>query len=276
MSELQIRELHTMQDLVATVELQEATWQMQLYECSSPYTLNAVLHNGGNVIGAHIDGQMVGFTFAFPGVRDGKLWLWSHMAGVRPGFQGQQIGFKLKQSQRLWALNNDYNIIAWTFDPMQRGNANFNFRQLGATAKNYYVDHYGVMQDKINAGLASDRLEAEWHLNAPHVIALAAGGMPIAKPEDFAGNIFLVYVDDKEVIHSQIPNQFEHDTYCVEIPYYVGELKQSNIERAKIWQIHVRTAIISLMTNGFAITEFLSDGTHCWYVLQRINCEVSK
>lgn len=271
MAELQIRELHTMPDLVASVELQEAVWQMQPYECASPYSMNAIIHNGGHILGAYIDEWMVGFTFAFPGVRDGKLWLWSHMAGVRPGHQGQRIGFKLKQVQRLWALDNGYDKIAWTFDPMQRGNANFNFKQLGATAKTYYVDHYGAMQDKINAGLASDRLEAVWELNAPHVIDLAAGSTPLAKVEDYADSIFLIYVDDQNVVRNHIHDQFEADTYCVEIPYNIAQLKQDDMELAQTWQIYARTVITSLLAAGFAITEFLSDGTRCWYVLQRLN-----
>ena len=65
--------------------------------------------------------------------------------------------------------------MAWTFDPLQAGNANFNFNRLGTTARIYSVNHYGDMQDGINAGMASDRLEAQWQLDSPHVIALAEG-----------------------------------------------------------------------------------------------------
>lgn len=269
MSDLQIRELHTMQDFIATVELQQDTWQMRPYECASPYTMNAIIHNGGNILGAIIDEQLVGFTFAFPGVRDGKLWLWSHMTGVHPRFHGQRIGSKLKQTQRLWALDNGYDAIAWTFDPMQRGNANFNFSQLGVTSKTYYVDHYGEMQDKINAGLASDRLEAIWRLNEPHVIELAEGGSPSDKPEDYTDKPFLVYVDHDDQIRSQIPRQFEQDTYCVQIPYDVASLKVADIKRAKVWQLYTRTAITSAMANGFVASKFISDKPRCWYVLQR-------
>ena len=266
-SELQIREIHSMPDIMATLELQESVWQMQPYECASPYTLNAVVHNGGNIMGAFSGDQIVGFTFAFAGIRDGKLWLWSHMAGIRPGFQGQRIGFKLKQAQRTWALNNGYDTIAWTFDPMQRGNANFNFFQLGATAHTYYVDHYGAMQDNINAGLASDRLEAVWDLNDPYVVHLASDGSPTA--HDYADTPFLVYVDSEDEIHSETPFNFEHDTYCVEIPYSVAQLKQTDIERAKTWQLYIRTAITSLMTKGFTVSTFISNKPKCWYVLQQ-------
>lgn len=269
MLELQIQDLYTMQDLVATVELQQKIWQMRPYECASPYTMNAVIHNGGNILGATVDGQLVGYTFAFPGVRDGNLWLWSHMAGVHPDFQGQRIGFKLKQAQRLWALANGYDVIAWTFDPMQRGNANFNFSQLGATAKTYYVDHYGAMQDKINAGLASDRLEAVWSLNEPRVIALAEGNPPAGSADDYPDTSFLVYADSDGVIHAEVPENFAHDTYCIEIPYDVARLKDAEIDRAQQWQLSVRTAMTTLMENGFVVSKFISSKPRCWYVLQR-------
>ena len=269
MPELQIQELHKMQDLIATVELQQKIWQMRPYECASPYTMNAVLHNGGNILGATIDGHLVGYTFAFPGVRDSNVWLWSHMAGVHPDFQGQRIGFKLKQAQRLWALANGYDVIAWTFDPMQRGNANFNFSQLGATAKTYYVDHYGAMQDKINAGLASDRLEAVWCLNDPQVISIAQGHAVIGSAEDYPDTSFAVYVDSAGVIHDEIPEQFQHDTYCIEIPYDVAKLKKTKIDHAQRWQQSVRTAITALLGKGFIVNKFISNKPRCWYVLQR-------
>ena len=168
-----IRELKNMADLSATVDLQKAVWGMHDVEVASPHTLRAIVHSGGAVLGAEVEGQLVGFCFGFAAPRNGQLWLWSHMTGVHPQYQGRSIGFRLKQAQRDWALARDYRVMAWTFDPMRSGNANFNFNRLGVTAGRYSVDHYGVMQDGINAGLASDRLQAQWQLDSPKVMAMA-------------------------------------------------------------------------------------------------------
>ena len=173
-----IRELRTMPGINATVELQKAVWRMHDVEVSSPHTLRAIVHAGGAVIGAEAEGRLVGFCFGMAAWREGELWLWSHMAGVRPEYQGRGVGLKLKLAQREWALGKGFSRMAWTFDPMQSGNANFNFNRLGTTARNYSVNHYGDMQDGINAGMASDRLEAQWQLDSPRVIALAEGRGP--------------------------------------------------------------------------------------------------
>ena len=154
-----IRQLIDMVDLSATVDLQKAVWRMQDVEVSSPHTLRAIVYSGGAVLGAvarrhshvvarrHNHGlageQLVGFCFGFGTLRDGEHWLWSHMAGVHPDFQGKGIGHQLKLAQREWALGQGYRWMAWTFDPMQAGNANFNFNRLGVTARRYSVDHYG-------------------------------------------------------------------------------------------------------------------------------------
>ena len=173
-----VRELHDMTDLAKTVDLQRAVWRMEGHECTSTHTMKAAAHTGGCILGAEVEGRMIGFCFGMVGKREGEIWLWSHMTAVLPEFQGRGIGYRLKQAQREWALAHDFRVMAWTFDPMQAGNANFNFNRLGVTARHYEPNHYGEMQDGINAGLASDRLEAHWQLDAPPVIERARGAYP--------------------------------------------------------------------------------------------------
>ena len=126
-----IRELRKMPDINATVELQKAVWGMHDVEVSSPHTLRAIMHAGGAVIAAEAGGRLVGFCFGMAAWRDGELWLWSHMAGVRPEFQGRGIGLRLKLAQRKWALSRGFVRMAWTFDPLQSGNAEFQFQSPG-------------------------------------------------------------------------------------------------------------------------------------------------
>ena len=52
--------------------------------------------------------------------------------------------------------------VVWAFDPLQASNAFFNLGVLGATCAVYEVDLYGSRSDALNAGLATDRLLAEW------------------------------------------------------------------------------------------------------------------
>ncbi len=255
-----IRELNQMSDLLATVELQQAVWQMQAYECASPYTLNAAIHTGGSVLAAELEGRMVGFCFAFAAKRGDALWLWSHMTGVHPDFQRQGIGFRLKQAQREWGLKQGYRVIAWTFDPMQSGNANFNFNRLGITAHRYYVDHYGAMRDSINAGLASDRLEAMWLLDAPP---------PSGSSVDDCADVKLVYVDDSGSLRRvQLP-AYTQKRYGIEVPLHLAALKQTNIKQASIWQLYLRDAMTALLAAGYHVCHFVRQSQRGWYVLCR-------
>ncbi len=288
-----IRELETMSDINKTVELQKAVWRMSDVEASSPHTLRAIVHAGGAVIAAEAAGRLVGFCFGMAAWRAGELWLWSHMAGVRPEYQGRGIGLKLKLAQRKWALSKGFRRMAWTFDPMQSGNANFNFNRLGATARAYSVNHYGDMQDDINAGMASDRLEAQWQLDSPRVIALAEGGgqcppppspVPPSVPpliggqdshnegrgaNDFPETTNLVYVDSANQLRHQQPDNFSDARYGIEIPFDIAGLKAANLERAMTWQMSVRRAMTSLLDAGYIVSGFVRDQDSARYILSR-------
>jgi len=260
-----------MDDLYATVDLQKAVWKMD-GEGATPSNLqNAIIHNGGNILCAEHEGQMVGFTLAFPAKRGTEIWLWSHMAGVIAEYQGQGIGFMLKQRQRIWALDNGYRVIGWTFDPMQRGNANFNLNQLGAVVNKYYANHYGKMTDGINAGLASDRLEAYWELQNPHVVALSDGIAQTPDNIEINPQQCLVYIsDDLDVIYN-MPNSLADTSYFIEIPKTISTLKQTHLSLAQEWQLAVRKAITHILARDYIITGFVDRGNRCWYVINRNN-----
>src|SRR5437660_8275172 len=121
--------------------------------------------NGGLVHGAFApDGRLVGFCFALLGRRDGQLRLCSHQLGVIAELRGGGIGIALKKAQRADALRLGYELVTWTFDPLEARNAYINLHRLGCIARLYDRDHYGAMEDELNRGLPSDRLEAEWWL----------------------------------------------------------------------------------------------------------------
>ena len=265
-----IRELRSMDELNATVDLQKAVWGMQDVEVSSPHTLKAVLSSGGAVIGAVSAGRLVGFCFGFGALRDGEVWLWSHMTGVHPAVQGRGIGYRLKRAQRDWALRQGYRVMAWTFDPMQAGNANFNFNRLGVTARSYSVNHYGDMRDGLNAGLASDRLVAHWQLDEP--LPPPPGSLPHAEG---AGELkrrqprMTVYMDKEGAILRTQPKPSGEAAYGIEIPADIAQLKRDEVERARQWQLLAREAMMEMLAAGYIVSGFTRAGDKCWYVLSR-------
>ena len=272
--QISIRALTTMAELNATVDLQRAVWGMHDAEAASPHTLRAIVHSGGAVFGAvarrhshDLAGErLVGFCFGFAAPRAGELWLWSHMAAVHPDLQGRGIGYRLKQAQREWALKQGYRWMAWTFDPMQAGNANFNFNRLGVTARRYSADHYGAMQDGLNAGLASDRLEAQWQLEAPQPTALASGKYS-HDDHDVTDLRKLVYVNAAGAICRAQAKALGAAVYGIEIPANIAELKRRDIERAKHWQLLLREAMIELLATGYVVSGFIRAGDNGCYML---------
>jgi predicted GNAT superfamily acetyltransferase len=99
----------------------------------------------------------------------------SHILGVLPDSQVRGLGFELKQHQRRWSLERGIGVIEWTTDPLVRRNVYFNLGKLGAQARSYLVNFYGVMADGLNAGEESDRLLISWELNSTQARAAATG-----------------------------------------------------------------------------------------------------
>jgi predicted GNAT superfamily acetyltransferase len=65
--------------------------------------------------------------------------------------------------------------MEWTFDPLEIKNAFLNIHRLGAIVRSYRVDFYGVSSSRLQAGLPTDRLVAEWRMDSPRVQAALAG-----------------------------------------------------------------------------------------------------
>jgi predicted GNAT superfamily acetyltransferase len=121
---------------------------------------------GGQVLGAFDDKFLCGFLLAIPALKaDGTVYLHSHMLGVLPEYRNSGAGLALKLAQKDEALARGIDLVEWTFDPLELKNAYFNIQKLGAIARRYLPNHYGVTTSHLQAGLPTDRLVAEWHLD---------------------------------------------------------------------------------------------------------------
>ena len=67
-------------------------------------------------------------------------------------------------------------MIEWTFDPLEIKNAYLNVEKLGAIARRYTVNQYGITSSPLQGGLPTDRLVAEWWLNSKRVESLLQTG----------------------------------------------------------------------------------------------------
>jgi predicted GNAT superfamily acetyltransferase len=171
-----IRRCEGLEELRACVALQKEIWNFSDAELV-PLRIFVVAEKvGGQVMGAFAGTEMVGFALSVPGTRSGHIYLHSHMLAVRKDHRNRGLGRRLKLLQRKDALARGIELIEWTFDPLEIKNAYLNLEKLGAIARRYNINQYGITSSPLQGGLPSDRLIAEWWLKSRRVETLVATG----------------------------------------------------------------------------------------------------
>ena len=264
---ISIRALKAWGEFLAAEELQRRVWQMPDWRDAVPANLMiAVGKSGGAVLGAFAaDGKLVGLAFSFIGMdthtEPPKLKHHSHMVAVLPEFQSQGIGIRLKFKQRADALAQGIDLMTWTYDPLQAPNANLNLAHLGAIARRYVVNAYGEMTDGLNAGVASDRFEVEWWLNAPRVKTCAAGQPLVFDWDDLARagapQVFGVRIDARGLPRVDHENDLRGDRLIVEIPASIGAVKAASLELAREWRARTRATFQRAFAAGYIAVGFV-------------------
>ncbi len=238
--EILIRKCSGFEEYDACVRLQTDIWGYDVSDAIPLREFIVIEHIGGQIMGAFDLAQsakpggdgpsMIGFAMAMPGVRDGKAYLHSHMLAVQPEYRNSGIGRKLKLAQREDALARGVTKMEWTFDPLEIKNAYLNIVRLGAVVHSYTPNFYGVFSSRLQAGLPTDRLHAEWFMDSPRVHATLNGG-PVLLPEI------------KETIV---------------IPGAIGEWKRSpsGFSQAEALQTEVRTRFLDVFARGLTVVGF--------------------
>jgi predicted GNAT superfamily acetyltransferase len=256
--EVIIRDLSSVEDVRAMAALLERIWAEP--RILTAELLRALATHGNLVLGAFLGDELVGAQMAFLGLEEGRPLLHSHVTGVAPEHQHRGIGFRLKLSQRDWALARDIEVVTWTFDPMISRNAYFNLCKLGALGSRFLRDFYGPMDDAFNAGERSDRLEARWELRHPRVESSLRGERP---EPDAAGMVAIV--DDRHGDPVLQPDR-EGDRLLVRVhPDYLA-LREKDRDAARAWRDAVADGLDEAFDRGYRATGFLRD---CGYLLER-------
>jgi len=169
LAQIVVRNCSGLAEMRSCLNLQKEVWNFTDAELV-PLRMFVVAEKiGGQVIGAFKGGELVGFAFAIPGFRGGRSYLHSHMLAVRKEYRNAGLGRKLKLAQREEALGRGFELMEWTFDPLEIKNGYLNIEKLGAIARRYNVNQYGVTSSPLQGGLPTDRLVAEWWLQSRRV-----------------------------------------------------------------------------------------------------------
>jgi len=127
---LDIRLLHTAEEMSQVESLQQAVWPGADVEIVPAHLLLTAAHNGGLVAGAWAGERLAGFVFSFLGLHETEsarcLKHCSHQLGVHPDFRSAGVGYALKTHQREHVLRQGLELITWTYDPLLARNAQLN------------------------------------------------------------------------------------------------------------------------------------------------------
>jgi predicted GNAT superfamily acetyltransferase len=276
--EITIRRAATIADYRACQDAQRRAWGIKEEGYLIPVAtmVGANLH-GGLVLGAFLpSGEAVALSFAFLGLIEGRLCLYSQLTGVVPSYQSRGLGYQIKLLQREFARAAGLDLIAWAFDPLQAGNAHFNLARLGATAGRFVANMYGERTDRLNAGVPTDRLIAEWNTAAEPpapISAAAAASIPRlieTAPEegDGPGDATLVPLE------GQAPDVLNAPRLLLEIPADIARLRREKPALAERWRVAAGHAFQLAFGGSYRAVQFIRDGVSGYrrgfYVLERL------
>ena len=168
---VRIRDLHGIDDYRAVVDLEQAIWgYTDFSDVITVPVFIITLKRGGILIGAFDENdRMVGFAFSIVGMKDGKPMQWSHMMGVLKEQRQSGLGRLLKLAQRDRALAAGFELMEWTFDPLQATNAHLNFTKLGVVCDEYDGERLRRIDERAAPRHANRSLRRRWWLREPHV-----------------------------------------------------------------------------------------------------------
>ena len=173
---LVIRKCSGVEEFQKCVELQKDVWNFSDIDVV-PLRMFVVAEKiGGQIIGTFEGQDLVGFALAIPGSRNGHPYLHSHMLAVRESHRNAGLGRRMKLAQRDDGLERGFELIEWTFDPLEIKNAYLNIERLGAIARRYTINQYGMSSSPLQGGLPTDRLIAEWWIKSKRVEELVNSG----------------------------------------------------------------------------------------------------
>ena len=237
-AEIQIRHCTSLDEFDQCVSLERLIWGDAITVPNGIFVV--AKHTGGQVLGAFDEDKLVGFTLALAGLRTMQPLLHSHMTAVLPDYQNRGLGRSLKIFQRRDALNRGIRLVEWTFDPLEIKNARFNLVRLGAIARRFIPNCYGVTASPAHAGLPTDRLLAEWWLDSERV----------------------------RRILSDSPPSLASDAVRVSIPMNVSETKFTDATEAATVQRHLGQRLQRRLVAGYVVTGIEPHISSADYILE--------
>jgi predicted GNAT superfamily acetyltransferase len=269
MARTQVRLLRRWSEFQECERIQKAVWGAVSVASELMFVTQKY---GGTVLGALVDGQCVGFIYAFLAWRHGQLIHWSHMMAVREGFRDLGIGFKMKMAHRRHALQQGLKSICWTYDPLQSRNAALNIARLGGQVEEYLPDCYGHFPSLIEKELPSDRFVVNWK------IASAGVGRTWRRDPSQVRTDTLPSANPTRLVREFLENRklllyLQQPRLLVEIPTNTDRMRAKSLDLARRWRLETRRVFQHYFSSGYSVVGLVTPSPanrgRCFYVLGR-------
>jgi predicted GNAT superfamily acetyltransferase len=257
---MRIRPLTTLADCRRVAAMERTVWgYTDAEDVVPPPVLIVSIKRGGVLLGAFDDaGEMQGFVYSIPGLKDGRPMQWSHMLGVVDAARSSGLGTQLKLAQRQATLDMGLDLIEWTYDPLQALNAHLNFAKLGVVVEEYEENIYGESSSVLHRGTPTDRFVAEWKIREPHVERRIGGGAfrmrdagvttaPLVNPSREGRTWIEPATGDLTATARRL---------LVEIPTGFSEMQSTEPQLALDWRLQTRRIFQEYLGRGYRVVDF--------------------
>jgi len=273
---IRVEQLRRLDDLLACEKLQSSILGRGSRSTLNLPALTSVLHTGGLILGVRdpvrndeLIGALVDFSGRFEEYR-GHL---TAFLGVAKAHRGRGIAKALRAEQRTLCLRERVDVVFWWADPLRSACAHLDLNRLGAIATAHVPHALGTVNDHLDAGLPTDRIQLEWWLEAPRTQAIESrqSSQPAvnvgldkmqvltrtsARPDGLRAPIGL---EDQE-----LPSHV-----MIEIPVDMDRLRQEAPEDAASWRLLNRSAYELCFGHGYTMVGLLHQGSRSFQLLER-------
>ncbi|PYV28343.1 MAG: hypothetical protein DMG24_02305 [Acidobacteria bacterium] len=265
-----IRLLKSHQEFQQCERIQVAVWGAL---AASSELMIVTRKYGGAVLGAVVEGKVVGFLVAFLARRNGELIHWSHMMAVEAPYRDLGLGFRMKLAHRRLALRLRLSSICWTYDPLQSRNAFLNIWRLGGLVDEYLPDCYGQFPSVIEKGLPSDRFVVNWRIRSARAARHLKAGRRRA-PSASTPRVNQTRMSARGFLENgSITLGLRHSRLLVEIPSNTDAMRSRSLTLARRWRMETRRIFQHYFSAGYQVEDFIPPGRatlgRCFYVLRR-------
>jgi predicted GNAT superfamily acetyltransferase len=277
MADFDIRPLRTLDDFRAAEDVQRAAWRSDELDIVPRHLLLTAAQNGGVLLGAFAQDQLVGFVFSFIGTGEASAAVQfkhcSHQLGVRPAWQSRGVGFALKVAQREAVRQQGLRLITWTYDPLESKNAHLNILKLGAVCHTYCRDLYGELRDGLNRGFPTDRFQVEWWIASRRVETRLTHSRPPLTP-DGAPILNAATIDPRGLPVGPDPiGPILADRFWVEFPADFQAIRRADPDLALAWRLQIRSICEDAFARGYSVMDYIYEPgppARSYYLMQQL------